>query len=67
MKTIVVDKAEYEWRGAFMERKAEGFGPDEWIRTTWTTTIKPGESIAEIERQLSREYRVKIRLSLFDL
>ena len=60
----IPDTAETEWRFGFVETWAEGF--NDWVRQHETVTIKPGESIAQIEAALTRDEGVKVRLYVPD-
>ena len=59
-QTMAEDKTDM-WRAGFIEEEALGFAPDVWIRGH-AITIKPGESIQEIEAQLTQDYGTRVRI-----
>lgn len=54
------------WRAGTVETKAPAFGPDAWVRQHATVTIRPGESLRQIERELSREWKSECRVFVWD-
>lgn len=49
-----------EWRMAFVEIRAEGFGPNQWIRENTPITIRAGEFTREAQRRIAREYALPL-------
>ena len=60
LKQMAEDKSDM-WRSGFVEENAPGFGDDVWI-TRDSITIKPGESIKEMEKQLSEERKIPVKI-----
>jgi hypothetical protein len=58
-----------QWRTAFVETRARGFGPDEWLRLRGMVTIRPGDSLQAIQYSTARDMGIPptdVRLVLWD-
>ena len=48
------------WQMAFIETRARGFGPDEWIREHATVVVRPQDSAQSVRQDVAREYDVAV-------
>ncbi len=60
LKQMAEDKSE-EWRLGVVEEEAPAFGDGIWLGLE-NITIKPGKSIAELEKELAEERGIKVRI-----
>ena len=51
------------WRVFFVEAEAsEAFGAGKWVRLTGSVTVKPGESLAAVTKEVAHDERRTVRL-----